>query len=236
MNTIKYTPLSVIFFVAFSLQAASFENSLLLNATRVIYKASDKKGVVFSVTNNGSLPYLLQARIRENSQDPKKDIPFIITPPLKRLAPQESVRLRIIYAGDTLPRDRESVFSLVLKQIPAQDLNHTSKITTVSVATQNTLKLFYRPAEIEERNADKERENVVFKKEPDSLAVSNPTPFWVTFESVSLNKHNIDIDNMIPPFGRSVMPLKEKTEGGSLEWTTINDNGYPSEPKVERVK
>lgn len=97
--------------------------SLVIKGTRVIYNA-DSKGATVEISNTDDFPNIMQAWIDtdpENKSPENAKAPFIITPAVARLDPKSSQTLRIIYTGDELPKDRESVFYLNVLQIPAQN-------------------------------------------------------------------------------------------------------------------
>ena len=69
---------------------------------------------------------------------------FIITPPLFKLDPDKNNVLRIVNIEDTLPKDRESVYWINVKAIPAKSAENENK-NVLQIAVRTRLKLFYRP-------------------------------------------------------------------------------------------
>lgn len=67
--------------------------------------------------------------------------PFIITPPLYRLDKDQQNVERIVLAG-ALPQDKESLYWLNIKAIPAA----SRKDNTLQIAVKTRIKLIYRPA------------------------------------------------------------------------------------------
>lgn len=97
----------------------SLAGGILLERTRVVYDGS-KKETALPVTNRSDkLPYLLQSWV-ENIYDSSRG-PFIITPPLFRLDAGDNSSLRIIKTDGNLPRDKESLFYINVRAIPAVD-------------------------------------------------------------------------------------------------------------------
>lgn len=91
-------------FSAASVQAAG---GIALGATRVIYPA-DAKQTSLSISNSDTKErYLVNSWI-ENSAGAKEKS-FVVTPPLFVSEPKSENTLRIIYAGEPLPKDRESL-------------------------------------------------------------------------------------------------------------------------------
>jgi P pilus assembly chaperone PapD len=89
---------------------------VVMGGTRVIYPQNTRE-VAFSVTNmENSTPYLIQSWVENYDRRNKSQPPFIVTPPLFRLDPEQTNTLRIRYTGAPLPTDRESVFWLNVKE------------------------------------------------------------------------------------------------------------------------
>ncbi|HGV9233730.1 TPA: molecular chaperone, partial [Providencia rettgeri] len=144
----------------------SMNSGLLLEGTRVIYSENEKNGVTFNITNNTDKNFLLQSRILEwdkiKSSDEAKnnvlkkrnndELPFIVVPPLSRFESEQKMTLHIQMIKDTLPKDRESIFSLSLKTIPSQE--KSDKNNKLIIALQNNIKLFYRPSDLIEMDSN----------------------------------------------------------------------------------
>ncbi|MBS2064903.1 fimbrial biogenesis chaperone, partial [Klebsiella pneumoniae] len=91
---------------------------------------------------------------------------------------------------NVLPQDRESVFTLALNAIPAQ--TETGEQTRLVISTQNNLKLFYRPAGLPAADETTLAEQPVFRRSGNTLTVKNPSPFYITFSSLSAGNTDID--------------------------------------------
>lgn len=103
--------------VIFAFNTFSHAAGIQIGRTRVIYDAN-KKEVALSLTNTEKeLPWLIQSWI--DTGDGKTRGPFIVTPPLFRLEPQKEQNLRITWSGQALPTDRESLFYMNVRTIPA---------------------------------------------------------------------------------------------------------------------
>nr|MDQ6119422.1 fimbria/pilus periplasmic chaperone [Klebsiella pneumoniae subsp. pneumoniae] len=90
---------------------------------------------------------------------------------------------------NTLPKDRESVFILSLKTIPGQEKNTDS--ASLTLAMQNNLKLFYRP-EMPEYDVSEFAREIRFISQSGELKVINPTPYYLTFRSLSVGKYPVE--------------------------------------------
>jgi P pilus assembly chaperone PapD len=95
---------------AFLLLSTTVQAGIVMGGTRVIYQEGKREASI-SVTNaDVHSPYLVQSWIENYAENDKGKVPFIVTPPLFRLDPEQENVLRINFIGADLPRDRESVF------------------------------------------------------------------------------------------------------------------------------
>lgn len=208
-------------------------NGITLQSTRVVYPGQEKNGITFTVTNNTAQPYLMQARvipwIAEPTDTPNKqnahEVPFIVLPPLQRFEPEEALTLRIRLTRNTLPSDRESVFVLSLKAIPSQ--SSSTETAQLVLAIQNNLKLFYRPEGLPEYSTEQLAGQLRFQREGAQLVVTNPTPYYMTFRSLSVGTQSVDSEALltwVPPFGKQEYPLPASARG-DITWQLIDGMG-----------
>ncbi|MEZ2759592.1 molecular chaperone [Providencia vermicola] len=231
-------------------------SGITIQSTRVIYSGSETKGITFSVANDSVSPYLLQSRITPWAQDLQTDyfedetkvVPFIVTPPLKRLESRESLALLIRLTQHSLPTDRESVFAFHIKAIPSQPSNEnqqgislpviSNEKTNITVALKNTLKLFYRPEELPPYDAQKIAESLQFKRQNEQLVVTNPTAFYVTFDVLTIDGKNIKDDDlffMTPPLSQQTYPIPNGTTRGDISFQLLNDYGVKTNPVIRTL-
>ncbi len=91
--------------------------SLTLNVDRLVYKESEGDASL-TVHSTEERAYLIQSWLDAGDSTVKKDLPFVVTPPLFRLAPHSDNVIRIMYLGNGLPKDRESLYWLDVKGVP----------------------------------------------------------------------------------------------------------------------
>ncbi|WP_336193012.1 molecular chaperone [Providencia stuartii] len=218
--------------------------------TRVIYPASAKKGIMFTVTNRTSTVYLLQSRVLPWRTTPSAEdeggieaiaTPFIVLPPLLRFPPDEAITLRIqLIQHDALPQDRESLFSLSLKTIPNQsksgrDPHHDASGASIVLALQNNLKLFYRPEGLAVMGADDRAAALQFSASGGHLNVTNPTPYYVTLGALDVGATAVPFGDgrMLAPFSSVTynVPVRAAAE---VSWQVIDDDGERT-PTLRRV-
>lgn len=235
---------NILFFfgLSFTVQVTAAGNSILentgisLSSTRVIYPGDKGNGITYTLTNNSPYPYLLQSKIIPWGKDSQNDhkgttenTPFIVLPPLVRFEPESPLTLRIRLTKNILPKDRESVFLLTLNAIPAQQNNDTEQNSLV-MSTQNNLKLFYRPSDLPPLTTEQIGSKLEIKRSNGELIIKNPTPFYVTLNSLSQGMDEIDLGNvrMIEPFSEKAWVLKSGGTGG-ISLQLITDDGSVSE-------
>ncbi|MEQ4922325.1 fimbrial biogenesis chaperone [Proteus hauseri] len=164
---------------------ASFSSVTMLK-TRIVY-ASDSKFEVLKFMNNDDIPYIMQLwadKNNPNSTPDNADAPFVIQPPVFRIDPKTGRDARLIYTGEGLPQDRESIFYLNIAQIPPKDLNKDIKEgNSFTVIVHHRLKVFYRPTAIESSLNDIEKQISFSVDANGKIKIKNDSPFFVSFSS-----------------------------------------------------
>lgn len=216
----KFINVFVVFlFLSASIQAFA---SVALGSTRVIYPEGNKQ-VQLAVTNNDEKGmFLIQSWLENN--DGKKDDQFIITPPLFTMQGKKENTLRIIDAtNNKLPKDRESIFWINVKAIPAIEKSKQNE-NVLQLAIISRIKLYYRPKNLDAA-PDKVSEELRFKKQPNSLVIINPTPYFATVTELKVNTTKLS-NTLVPPFGESSVSIPANIDiNGPISFQTINDYG-----------
>ncbi|WP_406909111.1 fimbrial biogenesis chaperone [Klebsiella oxytoca] len=193
---------------------------VIIGGTRVIYDGAKREASISVRNAEVKLPYLMQSWVENSDAENYRKTAFVITPPLFRLdAGQENI-LRIVRTGEPLPNDRESLYWLNIKSIPASA--KTDK-NTLQIAFKTRIKLIYRPKGLS-NNAIEAYKNLKFIKHDNELKVVNPTPYYVAFYSVKVGGHIIEDAGTIGPKGTLIWQLPAGVYG-SVSWQTINDFG-----------
>lgn len=130
----KLLQLLIVVFVFSGGISAAHAGGVQIGRTRVIYNANDKEEALPIINKGADTPWLVQSWV--DTGDGKTRGPFIITPPLFRLDPQKEQSLRIIWSGVPLPENRESLFYINVRTIPASDKANKDS---------NMLRLIYKP-------------------------------------------------------------------------------------------
>ncbi|MCW7763201.1 fimbrial biogenesis chaperone [Photorhabdus luminescens] len=191
---------------------------VVIGGTRVIYM-SDKKEASISINNpEKDAPYLIQSWIQDENDNMKT--PFIVTPPIFKLAAGHENILRIVKTESNLPQDRESLFWLNVKSIPTSVKSDKNQL---QITVKSKFKLFYRPANLTEESSTAYKE-LKFRTENNLLIAENPTPYFISFSYLKTDQHEIKPAGMIKPFSQLSWPLPAKNIK-QVSWKAINDFG-----------
>ncbi|MGV4091004.1 fimbrial biogenesis chaperone [Citrobacter freundii] len=224
----RYADVALALLLAFfTVQAQA---GIVIGGTRVIYDG-DKKESSASIRNpEKSSVYLVQSWVDSGEQNAKA--PFIVTPPLFRINPGEENILRIVRTGGNLPQDRESVFWLNVKSIPATD-DSKPRTNVLQVVVKSRLKLFYRPAGLDGR-PETAYHQLSVARSGNRLIISNPTSYYVTLFTLKVDGQEIKDADMVPPKGSASFTLSSASVS-SVSWQAISDYGGVSQTESRRL-
>ncbi|EBP9972609.1 fimbria/pilus periplasmic chaperone, partial [Salmonella enterica subsp. enterica] len=167
-----------------------------------------QKSVNIELRNDESSPSLIQSWIDtgdENAEPDTLKVPFIITPPITRIEPNSGQTLRVMYTGENLPKDRESIFWLNVLDIPAKPKKADNNFNYLQLAVRSRIKLFYRPNGLKV-NLSEAYKNVEWKINQNASEVTavNNTPYYITYSKLSLISNDKVVETikgkMVPPF------------------------------------
>jgi P pilus assembly chaperone PapD len=203
-----------------TLNTALAQAGVVVGGTRLVYDAG-KSQALLSVSNpDKDTDYLIQAWLDNQHDTDSRKAPFVITPPLFRLDAQQENLLRIIHTGEDMPADRESVYWLSVKSIAATERSANNRL---QIAIRTRIKLFYRPVNLPGMAEDAYKQ-LEFTRHDNQLIVTNPTPYFVSFQMVKVGNSIIQNPGMVPPKGSHQLPLPSGAVG-KLTWQAINDYG-----------
>lgn len=219
MRNYLKTAAAVLFFSVVSLPAYS-AGGISLGATRVIYPA-DAQQTSLSISNSGDKErFLVNAWIENNNG--QKEKAFVVTPPLFVSEPKSEHTLRIIYAGQPLPADRESVFWMNVKAIPSIDKNSLEGKNVLQLAVLSRIKLFVRPAKLSGSPTEAPAQ-LTFTRAGKQLTVNNPSAYYVSLVNVRVGGQKVE-NLMVAPKASSQIALPANAQG-SVTFQTVNDYG-----------
>lgn len=118
---------------------------VVIGGTRFIYHAG-APALSVPVSNHSDAFWLIDTHILPGGRWPGTKsagnfTPFVVTPPLFMLSARQENTLRVVYTGEPLPADRESLFTLSIAAIPSGK----PEANRVQMAFRSALKLLYRP-------------------------------------------------------------------------------------------
>ena len=202
------------------LVAATAHAGVIINGTRLVYQG-DKKESSLGLSNPDATDYLVQSWVDSGGKNLAK-APFLITPPLFRLDAQEDNVLRVVRTGGNLPEDRESLYWLNIKAIPSS--KHVEGMNTLQIAINTRIKLLYRPTSVKGKPEDVANK-LEWHREGNDLVVNNPTPFYMNFQSVTLNGQKVKKATWAVPKTETHFPLTANMGGNTVAWSIITDYG-----------
>lgn len=205
---------------------------IVLERTRVIYDARKKEAALPVANRSENLPYLLQSWV-DNAQGTARG-PFIITPPLFRLNADSDSSLRIIKSSDNIASNKESLFFINVRAIPAKSQS-ADENNTLTLIFKTRIKLFYRPEDLIGKPYDAYK-SLEYKYENNDLYIYNPSAYYVVFAGLALGK--TDLTNKI----EYIAPGEHKrlavpaTAGKTVQWAAINDYGGTTKTETRTLQ
>lgn len=197
--------------------------SVSLAGTRVIYDGAKKEASV-QLENPDKTPYLVQSWINTADNDKSKKAPFVITPPLFRLDPQQKNVLRIILTGP-LPEDKESLFWLNVKGIPGGPTGDNS----IQIAVNTIVKLIYRPKSLGKSIPTDHKDQLSWRLSGSQIQVSNASPYYINFGRIAVAGKKLEKVSYVAPGGVAHFDLPKGVTGGDVAFAIINDQGGVSQ-------
>ncbi|MHC9002344.1 fimbrial biogenesis chaperone [Enterobacter adelaidei] len=213
---VKALALSVLMMSA--LAQAATPGGITIGGTRLIYDGA-KKEVSINVTNSDSAPFLIQSWAETQNGGTEKP-PFIVTPPLFRLDGNQQNMLRVVRTGGSLPEDRESLYWLNVKSIPAGTKGDNTN--TLQIAVKTRIKLIYRPQAVK-GVPDEVANSLIWSQNGNKITVNNPTPFYMNFQEVKVGGRVLKDVTYVAP--KSSATFNNAGASGPVTWKIITDYG-----------
>lgn len=204
----------------FTVAGVAQAGGIALGATRVVYPAQAKQTSLAITNSDKQLQFLIQAWVEKD--DGVKTDDFILTPPLFVSKAAGENTLRILYAGPKLPDDRESIYWINVKAIPAVERDSIAGKNVLQLAVLSRIKLFVRPPGLALAPAEAPGK-LTFTRQGNHLVINNPTPYYITLVSFNLGAHVLP-NTMVAPLSNAQVPVPAGA-GGKLAYQTINDYG-----------
>jgi chaperone protein EcpD len=224
--------------VVAALFAGSAGASVTLGGTRVVYPLENRE-VTVKLDNDRAEPSLVQVWMDSGNADAKPDdasAPFVLTPPIFRMDGNKAQTLRMMYTGDALPQDRESVFWLNVLDVPPKASSGADN-NTLQFAFRTRIKVFARPKDLPGTPAGA-AETLTWKIVPSAdhkgyaVSATNPSVYHVSFSEIDVVSGDQIFRNeaggMVGPKGSAVFPVKNLNAlpaGAKVKFITISDYG-----------
>ncbi|WP_052252223.1 fimbria/pilus periplasmic chaperone [Vibrio owensii] len=215
---------SIIKFISFLAISISFsaQSALVLNGTRFIYP-EHARAIGISVTNYADTPFGGQLWI-ENI-DGSDNIPFAVTPSIFSIRSNKSEQMVQVAKLDTesLKKDRETLFSVYLQELPPKPKDELGANLLV-MAARIVVKLIYRPESIAEGRENAE-EKIKISVNGKNVTFENPTPYYFAIISINGNKNLATNEfSKMAPFSTSTSILSD-TKQDVVTFQAIDDYG-----------
>jgi chaperone protein EcpD len=213
--------------------------SVVISGTRVVFPGGERE-VTVKLTNDGEIPALVQAWIdrgNPNSMPDEVSVPFLLSPPLFRMEPKKGQSLRMVFTGEDLPKDKESIFWLNVLEVPPRAAAAEEGAGQMQIAFRNRIKIFYRPKglsmRVDDAPAKMQWQIVTGADGKRVLQGSNPTPFFINLSHVAAEiggkSYVGEQGGMAAPGGNVQFPLLNLpvAPAGALKvkYRSINDYG-----------
>lgn len=199
--------------------------AITVGATRLVYNGASNEANLTVSNRDDAAPYLVQSWVsRFGSAGEESVDSFIVTPPLFRLDANKENILRVIFAGDAdVPQDRESLFLMNVKAIPAMSDEQRGK-NVLQIALKTTIKLFYRPAGLQGSLKDAVAQ-VSWQASAGALAVNNASNYHVVVSELKLNGQPVTQGpDVLRPGQQQVLSTTAKA-GDEVQLSYIDDYG-----------
>lgn len=216
--------------IALAASPGGAQTGIGTDRTRYLYPEGTRQ-VGVTLTQHARANYLVQAWVRgidPVSGDVKNEsTPFFLKQPLVKTMPDGRYGFQVIQTKPVMVSDRESVYLLSFRLIPAEEKSAAYSSRANVVMTYN-VKLFYRPQKLKDGSVEDAAKALRFSRQGSLLKVNNPTPYWVTFYSVQVGNVQLSessLRQMVPPFGGADYSLPGAASGSKVTWRLINERG-----------
>lgn len=213
----------VTYIILFVMSFFTHSTGLRLEQTRLILN-NTKPNATFTIVNDDLNPYLIQTSVTEQLEG-AKSLYFTVTPPLFRLDANSKFSAGILLKNESeLPVDRESLFFLNTRAIPAQKHSNEQKNDAKpSFVTNIVIKVFYRPNQLAVPN-NTVFQQVTLKKQGKKWVFNNSTPYYLTVVNLKYNQQHYKESLILAPFSDTeITGLQGHIS--QARWQMINDFG-----------
>ncbi|OOE32021.1 hypothetical protein BZG05_15925 [Salinivibrio kushneri] len=234
----------VLLLVIYFFTVVSVHASVVLKNTRVIFPGDSVEHTI-QFTNNDDFPNIVQLwtdKGDSQSTPETADGPFSLLPPIFKVDKESGQSVRMIYTGDGLPNNKESVFYLNFLVIPPNSEGLEGQ-NQLKIVLRNRVKIFYRPSSIDGNprdSIDNMSTEVMYGTdgEPESIKVKNNSGYYISMSSLNVEKGTTRYSYepvMVEPYSSTTLEnfvrtekitnQKESANGAVLNIVYVNDYG-----------
>ncbi|MDM3592302.1 fimbrial biogenesis chaperone [Proteus mirabilis] len=213
----------IIYIISFIFTFSSYA-AIQINKDRFFYKEQDKE-ILFDIKNKSEKEsYIIQSWVSHYDKEDNSEAPFIISPSLIKLAPDENFTLKIIKTDDIKETNKESVYRVNIKLVPVIDDDMADK-NLILISLNSIYNLFYTPKSIINKNHNKDIN--FFINNENLIKINNPTPYFITIAEAKID--DIDILNKritLSPFKNYSIKDKKITKNikdKKVHWKRVDE-------------
>ncbi|AZG98469.1 TPA: molecular chaperone [Proteus mirabilis] len=217
----KYIIYIILLAFTFSSYAA-----IQISKDKFFYKEQNKE-ILFDIKNKSEKnTYIIQSWISHYNKEDNSEAPFIISPSLIKLTPNENFTLKIIKTDDIKETDKESVYKVNIKLVPVIDDEMADK-NLLLISLNSIYNLFYTPNNIVNKSNNKDID--FFINDDDFIKIKNPTPHFITIAEAKIDSIDIlDKQVTIQPFKHYYIKYKKTTKNikdKKVNWKRVDEFG-----------
>lgn len=213
------------------IMTTSASAALALDRTRVIFE-QDSKLETIKIKNPADKPFLAQSWLSDiNGEEANNE--FVVIPPVMRIESNDYAILRIkaLPLIENLPKDRESVYYLHVREVPpaksSTNSDNKKNVGSIQIAIESVIKFFYRPSALSSiKNVDRNIMNStkIIRNSNNTIDIENGSPFYVTLSELKIGASKEAANfkpTMMAPFSRQSFKV-----GKSRIYTLSHINDY----------
>lgn len=199
------------------------QGAVSLSGTRLVFDGRFVETSI-EVRNRDDREVLLQVWLTDGQQDndsPDAALPFVVTPHLLRLPGHGREQVRVLYQGQGMPADRESLLHLYALEIPRRGEGSQQ----LNIALRQRINVFYRPKDLP-GDATQTAQMLQWRRHADGvLQLRNPTPFHATLQDIRINGVQLSDYLLLAPGAGHDWPLADVRASAILSFKALNDYG-----------
>ncbi|MFD1802528.1 molecular chaperone [Mixta tenebrionis] len=221
---IKTSKSSLLVSLIFLFSAFQAQASLVLDQSRIVISAQDGMGTV-KINNPTARDYLIQNWITNSKNGTQEEI--FVQPPLLKIKARHKVAINVEAIDPALAKKaQEQLYWLNVKEIPKVDKSQNGSQLVLAMLTR--VKVFYRPDGVP-AEMGKEYMKLKWKRAGNNLTVTNPTPYYITFNEVweGNNKAKPLVADMVAP--GATLTIKNYRGSSVIHYNIIDDYGDNSD-------